>query len=1155
MIRSALRSAPTRALRLAVTAFTAAAPLAASAQLTEQVPDAVWETFRWRSVGPVNMGGRVTDVEGLPSPSKTFYVAAAAGGIWKTTNNGITFRSVFNDPRVVSMGDLAIAPGDPSRIWAGTGEEDSRNSISPGGGIFKSTDGGDSWEFKGLRGTQVIGRVVVHPEDPDIVFVAALGHIWGSNPERGLYRTTDGGDSWELVKFISDKAGFVDVAFKPGDPNTLFAASWERVRGPWFLNSGGPGSALWKSTDGGTTWTEVAGNGFPTAMKGRIGIAISESDPEIMYAMVEAEEEEEVEEEAEEDEAEGEEGAEKEETEAGEGAGARKGAEAGKEEGAEAGEAGDTEAEEEAETGEGAEAVQRERASGGNGLYRSEDGGETWEKVNDANTRPFYYSQVRVDPQDPDRVYFSSTPVLFSDDGGRTVGSTTVGIHVDHHAMWIDPVDPERIVVGNDGGAAITYDRGGNWRYLNTMAVGQFYDVSYNMEKPYRVCGGLQDNGTWCGPSRLSRGSISKYHWGNISGGDGFVTAQDPEDPNLVWAESQGGNMRRLNLATRESASLRRPGWEDAWRPLQDSIVLLLEGGMAEDDPQIGALREQAAADSLSHIMRWNWNTPFFQSVHDRTHFYAAGNRVVKSTDFGDDLRIISPDLSYADPEKIEVSTRTTGGITPDVTGAETHATITALAESPLVRGLLYAGTDDGRVWMSPNDGGEWIELTDRFGGVPAGTYVSRLEPSRHDAERVYVSFDGHRTNDFTPYVYVSDDGGHSFRSIAAGLPTGAPDFVHVVREDPLSENLLFVGTDVGVYASLDRGASWRRFMESLPTAPVHDLEIHPRDRELIAGTHGRSIWIVDIAPLQELTAQVLADGAAAFEPAPAFQFGEEARGGEAYGQAWFSRPTPGTSARIRYYIGEEVAEALVAAAEEEEEEEEQAEGEGDAGRGAGRGEAGARPAGERPAGPPRRLGPRVEITVTDAAGEEVRTLRGPAGAGLHTVTWNMRGPAPPPEPLSPSERRDSIEVAERARFVADSLIEAGWDEAPLRRLVGLFTGESTPQAVFGGFGRGFGGGGGQSRDPEAFRERPGESTRGGGGRGGGGGMPSFNRMRELAELVRPGVGMGGLFRRRGGGGGQGDLVESGTYTVSVKIGDRELTRTLAVERVGMGPS
>ena len=571
------------------------------------------------------------------------------------------------------------------------------------------------------------------------------------------------------------------------------------------------------------------------------------------------------------------------------------------------------------------------------------------------------------------------------------------------------------------------------------MALGQFYDISFNMDKPYRVCGGLQDNGTWCGPSRLASGQISKYHWATISGGDGFVTAQDPEDHNLVWAESQGGNMRRINLATRQSNGLGRPNWEDAWRPLQDSIVLLLEAGAAEDDPRIDAFREQATADSARHIMRWNWNTPFFQSVHDRTHFYAAGNRVLKSTNLGDDLKVISDDLSYADPEKIEISTNTTGGITRDATGAETHATITALAESPMVQGRLFAGTDDGRVWTSPDDGGEWIELTGNFPGVPEGTYVSRVEPSRHDADRVYVSFDGHRTNDFTPYVYVSDNGGDTFRSIAAGLPTGAPDFVHVVREDPRNENLLFVGTDLGVYASLDRGASWRRFMETMPTVPVHDLRIHPRDRELIAGTHGRSIWIVNIAPLQDLTAQVLADGAGAFEPAPAYNFAEAARGGESYGQAWFSRPTPGVGGRISYYIGDGVAEELAAAAEEANADDEEAGEEGAVAQAARvqaaggaqevpiRAAGGAGPGGGPGGGQGGQNAPRVEVTITDEDGEVVQTLNGPAGAGLHTVTWNLRrATEPEPQTLSPSERRDSIMMAERAKVVADSLVAAG---------------------------------------------------------------------------------------------------------------------------------
>ncbi len=1053
--------------------FTAALAFGATglqAQLTQPLDSTIMQAFRWRSVGPTNMAGRVTDVEGIPSPSKTFYVAAATGGIWKTTNNGTTFRPVWTHDRVVSMGDLAIAPSDPDQIWAGTGEEDSRNSISPGGGVFKSTDGGMTWELKGLVETQVVGRIVVHPTNPDIVYVAAVGHIWDANPERGLYRTRDGGETWELVKFISDKAGFVDVAMRPDDPNVLFAASWERVRGPWFLNSGGPGSALWKSTDGGDSWTEVVGNGFPTAMKGRIGIAISQSDPEIMYTMVEAEEEED--------------------------------------------------------------------GSGGNGLYRSADGGASWEKVNDANTRPFYYSEVTVDPLDPDRVYFSSVPLLFSNDGGKTAGSTAVGVHTDDHALWIDPNDPERMVNGNDGGVAITFDRGGNWQYLNSFPIGQFYDVSYDMEVPYRICGGLQDNYTWCGPSRVTGGEINNYHWFTISGGDGFVSAQDLVDPDIVWSESQGGAMRRNNLATGESTSLEKPDWRSVWLPYQDTIVTLMSEGVDESDPRIQSLRERASADSAAHDMRWNWNTPFFQSVHDRSHFYAAGNMVVKSVDWGDGLEPISPDLSYNDLEKVKISTESTGGITPDVTGAETYGTVVSLAESPLQQGMIFAGTDDGRVWITRDDGGEWTEITDRFEGVPPNTYVSRIEPSHFDSDRFYVTFDNHRVNDFAPYVYVTDDGGRRFRSIASNLPTGSADFVHVVREDLRNENLLFVGTDLGVYVSTNRGASWQRFMDGLPAVPVHDLAIHPRDRELIAGTHGRSIWIVDIAPLQDLTDQVIADGAALFEPKPAHQFGTSPRGGEFYAQAWFSRPTPGSNAEISYYIGAELAAQLRAAFDES-----QPEPRGE--RRPAQQDAEREPMAQGPGGPgqgPAR-GPQVAITITDAAGAVVDTIQGPAESGIHTVRWNYRGPQPEAAEPSPYEQHEREQIAARAKVVADSLIEAGWDENMVRRVTGAFTGETSTQSLMRAFG---GGGGAQSRDPEAFQERPAEQT--GGSRSGFGGM---SQMREVGELIMPGQSTRSLMRRFRGGGGQAPLMEAGTYTVTLKAGDQSFTQTLVVHRSG----
>ena len=1012
------------------------------AQLSQPLDSTTLAAFRWRSIGPANMMGRVTDVEGLPSPSKTFYVAAAGGGIWKTTNNGTTFRPVWDQTRAVAMGDLAVAPSDSNQVWAGTGEEDSRNSISPGGGVFKSTDGGLSWTYMGLKETQAIGRIVVNPTNPDIVFVAALGHIWDSNPDRGLYRTQDGGKTWQRVKFVSDKAGFVDVAFRPGDPNTLFASSWQRVRGPYFLNSGGPGSGLWKSTDGGDSWTEVKGGGFPTALKGRIGIAISESNPQIMYALVEAEKE-----------ADG---------------------------------------------------------TGGSGLYRSDDGGSTWTKMNDVDNRPFYYSQVRVDPKDPDRVYWSSTPLQFSPDGGKTVGTTTNDIHVDDHALWIDPDDGQRMVVGNDGGVAISFDQGGNWQYLNVIPIGQFYRVSYNMDVPYRVCGGLQDNGTWCGPSRLANDDINAYHWASVYGGDGFYSAQDPQDPNLLWAEAQKGSMGRMDWATGQWTSLRMPGWEEHWRPYQDTIATLLDQGMSEDAARIQDLRKRASADSAKHVLRWNWSTPFFQSVHDRRNFYTGANMVLESTNFGDGLEPISPDLTYADTQKIRVSTKTTGGITVDATGAENYATIVSLAESPMKQGMLFVGTDDGRVWTSPDDGGTWNELTDRFKGVPRGTYVSRIEPSHFDQNRFYVTFDNHRTNDFTPYVYVTDDGGASFRSIAHGLPTGGPDFVHVIREDPHNPDLLFVGTDLGVYVSTDRGASWQRFMTGLPTVPVRDLKIQPRDRELIAGTHGRSIWIVSIAALEGLTDHVVTDGAALFEPPPAFQFGGPPRGGESYGQHWFQRPTPGSAATITYWVGEQMAGALE----------------------------------DRSGGEDRdHPGPaRASVTITGPDGNVIQTLSGPATAGIHTQSWNFRGPPPPPEPLSPSERRDSIQITQRAEKVADSLVAAGWDEQPVRRIIGEITGE-TPRSAFFGGGGGFGGG--AARNPEAFEARPGESI-GGGGRGGR--SNEYAMRRDIADIIRPGAGMRAVFGM-GRRGGRPSVVDPGSYKLTLKLGDRTWTRSLAVNR------
>lgn len=1014
----------------------------AQAQLSAPLDSTLLGSFQWRSTGPANMGGRITDIEGIGSPSKTFYVAAATGGIWKTTNNGTTFRPIFDQKRVAAMGDIAIAPSDTNVIWAGTGEEDSRNSISAGGGIYKSTDGGMTWEFMGLKQTQVIGRIIVHPIDPDIVFVAALGHIWNSNKERGLYKTTDGGKTWDLVKFVSDKAGFVDIAIHPTNPDILFASSWQRVRGPYFLNSGGSGSALWKTTDCGETWVEVKGNGFPEGMKGRIGIAIAASNSDVMYALVEAE----------------------------------------------------------AASGDGL----------ASGLYRSEDGGESWTKMNSNNSRPFYYSQVRVDPKDPNRIYWSSTPVNFSDDGGRTVRGATVGVHVDHHAMWIDPNDPEHFVVGNDGGIAQTWDKGGNYDFINTIALGQFYAISYDMAIPYNVCGGLQDNGSWCGPSRRKQGSITNAMWNNVGGGDGFYTAQDPNNPDIVFVESQGGNMSRIDLSTGERTSIQKPNWRATYRQFEDSIIVdrgdTTKPASKATERRIADLRRRATADSAENAMRWNWSTPFFLSPHSPTTFYAAGNRVMKSTKRGENLYAISPDLTTRDATRIRISTSETGGITRDVTGAETHSTIVELTESPLEPGLLYAGTDDGNVWTTRNDGGDWENLTGRFPGVPKKTWVSRIEPSQFDEATFYVSFDNHRENDFTPYLFVTTDFGKSFSSIAGDLPADGPDFIHVIREDPVNRNLLFVGTDVGVYMSANGGGSWQRFMTGLPTVPVHDLKIHPRDHDLIAGTHGRSIWIVNIGPLEQMNDAIMAEETVLFAPKTAYQYSQAQVGGGSSAQKSFQAQSPQYGAEIAYLLT----------------------------------------SGSRRSRP--------SIVVTDVKGDTVQTLQGTGGPGLHRVTWNFQGKRPPAEPLSPSQKRDSVIAARRMTVVFDSLAEAGTNKQMLDRIRTNIESGNT-RALFRAFGRGGGGFGGRGGGQRGFVERPGESSAGGGrrgGRGGGGGAGAGGApdVRQIFRLLRaPGSRgrFGGFGGRRGGG---APVVESGDYLVSITVEGKTLTQVLRVERV-----
>jgi photosystem II stability/assembly factor-like uncharacterized protein len=671
----------------------------------------------------------------------------------------------------------------------------------------------------------------------------------------------------------------------------LYASSWERVRGPYFLKSGGPGSGLWKTTDGGTTWTEIRGGGFPATEKGRIGIAIAASNPDIVYAMVEA---------------------------------------------------------------DSVRGQQPQRLL--NGLYRSTDAGRTWTWMNTTNSRPFYYSQVRVDPKNPDRVYRLAANWHFSDDGGKSWKAGAQGHHVDHHAMWIDPNDPAHFLIGSDGGVAQTWDKGGSYDVLNYLPLGQFYAVSYDMAVPYRVCGGLQDNGSWCGPSRKRTGALIDSDWFNVGGGDGFWTQQDPRDPNVIYAESQGGSMSRRNILTGESESLRPARWnrqdaDSARREITGAPPAGRGAGAAptvqlnEDQRRrLADLNRRLATDSAAVDSRWNWNTPFILSAHNPDVWYAGGSRVYKSTERGENAKSISPDLSTQDTMRIRISVSATGGITSDNTGAETHGTIVSLSESPIRAGILYAGTDDGNVWLTRNDGGNWENLTSRIQGAPPKSWISHVEASKHDSATVYVSVDAHWDGDFTPYVFMSTDFGRTFRSIASNIPKDRPNFIHVVTEDPVNRNLLYVGTDVGAYVSLNRGASWQPFMTGLPTVPVHDLKVHPRDREVIAGTHGRSVWIADVAPLQQLADSIMRKPAFLFATKPAFQYNQAASGVGVGGHRGWRGDNAPYGAVISYYLA------------------------------------------SKPSTP-------VSFTITSQSGDTVGTLAGEATPGVQSVVWNfMRG-------------------------------------------------------------------------------------------------------------------------------------------------------------------
>ncbi len=717
--------------------------------------------LRWFEMGPVNHSGRVVDIAVHPKEKGTFYVAAATGGIWKTTDHGLHFESIFAREDVFSIGDIALDPNEPETIWVGTGEANNQRSSYWGNGVYKSTDGGKTWKNMGLRESHHIGRVLVDPTNGDRVFVAVLGRLYTPSAERGLYLTEDGGKTWRAVLKISEDVGVVDVAMQPGRPKVMLAAAYERRRRAWNFDGAGPGSGVYRSTDGGLHWKRVT-KGLPSGEIGRIGIAFSASSPRTVYLTLSNQNPSKVT--------------------------RRRIVEPG------SGEEGE------------AEAQRRVRGSGmrGGEVYKSMDGGLSWKKVNRrpvGGRPPYYYGQIRVAPGNPDLVWVLSVPLYYSKDGGKNFSNRgATGVHLDNHALWIDPDDNDHLLLGNDGGLCESWDRGKHWIHFENLPIGQFYAVTTDTAEPYRIYGGTQDNGTWGIPSRgpTSRGKRLQDSF-KVAGGDGFHVQVDPKDPNTVYAESQFGGLVRVDLRTMRVRSIRpRPGKGES-----------------------------------KH--RFNWMSPLKISRHNHEILYFGGERLFRSLDQGDRWQAISPDLTTKDPRKIA--------------GNVPHCTITTISESPLRFGLIWVGTDDGKLWMTPDGGKTWRDLTGALPAEARGLWISRVEASRFFEGRCYVSVTGYREDLFRPMVYMTGDYGLTFRSIAGDLPPGGP--VNVVREDPVDEDLIFAGTEFGVFFSLTRGGRWHRLGKGLSTVAVHDLTIQAKARELVAATHGRGIWMLPLSALE----------------------------------------------------------------------------------------------------------------------------------------------------------------------------------------------------------------------------------------------------------------------------------------------------------------
>jgi photosystem II stability/assembly factor-like uncharacterized protein len=791
----------------------------------------------WRHIGPASFGGRIDDIEAVPGNPSTMFVGTASGGVFKSVNNGVTWTTTFDrDASALSIGDIAIAPSDPNVIWVGSGEANNRQSSSWGDGVYKSVDGGETWKHMGLKETHHIGRMAIHPSNPDVVFAAAMGHLWGPNEERGLYRTKDGGKTWQLVLFINRDTGIGEVAID-ADGRTVYAASYQRRRRGFGFVGGGPGAALYRSLDGGDTWEKLS-QGLPTGDLGRIGVDISKSRPNIVYAVIE------------------------------------------------------------------------HKSAGG--VYRSDDRGATWTRQSGTNPRPSYYSQIRVDPTNPDKVWILGSFAV-SLDAGKTFRSehTSERIHTDHHALWIDPANPDHLLLGNDGGLYFSYDGAKNWEFIDNLPIGQYYDIDIDGRDPYWIYGGTQDNGTWGIPSRTTGLlGITNADVVNIAYGDGFYVAVDPNDHRTIYANSQSGRTYLVDLETREEQGLR---------------------------PVPIDRKEE---------FRFNWSTPMLMSPHDSKIVYYGGNKLFMTNDRGHRWQPISPDLTRnQDWKKLPIM----GPARSDQTlsrddGVSDFGTITTIAESPVKAGVLYVGTDDGNVQMTSDAGRTWRDLTSKF-KLPGPRWVSRVMASHHDGATAYVAFDGHQDDDFKPYLFKSTDSGTTWTPVAGDLPDGM--VIHSLAEHPRNRDLLLAGTEFGLFVTTNGGRNWTLVRGNLPRVRIDDILITPRENDIVLGTHGRSIIVLDDATLLEnAVPAVFTEDVHLFPTRQATEY-YEMRMLPSPGAAKFAGPNPDSGALITYSIKSAPASSNAT----------------------------------------------VKIQILDRDNHVVREIEGPDRQGFNRVTWDLRFP------------------------------------------------------------------------------------------------------------------------------------------------------------------